>query len=171
MTGDNKDDFFDEKRLKYMDYLQEVINRMSNNQLAVKGSACTALIPAFFGSFNTDNIQNVIIMSLILVGAIIVFTVLDGFYLKIEREYRNLYKRTINPNNKTPIDFNMGVKLEDQESLCKVIFSSKSVMFFYIALVYLICIPMVKGGVALVIIIYGILFMLFIGALYTTSKK
>jgi hypothetical protein len=80
---------FDETRIKHMEMIQAVIARLAGNSFLMKGWAVTLTV-AFLG-FAVDK------SDVGLAGAafvpIVVFGVLDAYYLRAERLFRALYNR------------------------------------------------------------------------------
>lgn len=92
----------DERKLKHLELIQGVINRLSTNSFSLKGWG-VVLISAIFALAAANN-QSL----LVLIGFIpgIVFWGLDGFFLWQEQLYRKLYDhvRTLEDES---IDFSM----------------------------------------------------------------
>lgn len=98
-----------EKKLKHLEFIQNVINRMNSNSFLLKGWTIT-LISALFALAAKDANVNYVLVSYIVIP---VFWVLDGFYISQERQYRDLYKEVAAKAENT-IDFNM-----DASAFCK----------------------------------------------------
>lgn len=77
---------------KSLDYIQSVINRMASNSFSIKKFAVTleTAVPAF----TIDKFNLYIIISIILF-ILIVFCLLDSYYLCLERRYRKLYEKAV----------------------------------------------------------------------------
>ena len=76
-----------EKKMKHLEFIQNVITRMNSNSFLIKGWAITLVSALFALAANGSNIHYVLISYIV----IPVFWVLDGFYISIERQYRDLY--------------------------------------------------------------------------------
>ncbi len=77
----------DEKKLKHLEFIQNIITRMNTNSFQIKGLAITivsALLAVYASSKNIDFIALAIFPS-------IVFWFLDTYYLWQERKFRGLY--------------------------------------------------------------------------------
>lgn len=98
-----------EKKLKHLEFIQNVITRMNSNSFLIKGWTIT-LVSALFALAAKDANVNYVLVSYI---AIPVFWVLDGFYISQERQYRDLYKE-IAAKSETEINFSM-----DASDYCK----------------------------------------------------
>ena len=76
-----------EQKMKHLEFIQNVITRMNSNSFLIKGWAITLVSALFALAANGSNIHYVLISYIV----IPVFWVLDGFYISIERQYRDLY--------------------------------------------------------------------------------
>ena len=77
-----------EERLKHLDMIQATIVRMAQNSFTLKGWAvtlCSALL-----AFNGRDVDASFALLAIFPAAL--FWCLDGFYLSLERKYRNKYR-------------------------------------------------------------------------------
>lgn len=92
-------------KLKYLEFIQAIITRMSSNSFMLKGW-CITLISALFALAAKDTDPLYVLVAYIPIPA---FWLLDGFYLSLERQYRELYKKavTLDPNN---IDFSLDAR-------------------------------------------------------------
>ena len=72
---------------EYFKIIQNTINRLASNSFLIKAWTITLI-----GSISilTFSILNTIIFT-VLIGIVIVFWILDSYYLKMERLYRELY--------------------------------------------------------------------------------
>ena len=91
-----------ENKLKHLEFIQNVITRMNGNSFLIKGWTIT-LASALFALAAKDANLNFILISYF---GIIIFWILDGFYLSQERQYRELYGEVANKAENL-IDFNM----------------------------------------------------------------
>jgi len=91
-----------EQKIKHLEFIQGVINRMSNNSFILKGWSVT-LISALFAL--SANNANGFFVFLAYIPAIC-FWGLDGYFLSQERKFRELYNKvaSLKPEN---IDFLM----------------------------------------------------------------
>jgi hypothetical protein len=94
----------DEKRLKHLEFIQNVITRMNNNSFMIKGWAVTLVAALFALSDKTNDTEhNLYLITFIPVP---VFWLLDGFFIATERRYRDLYK-SVCTTDEGNIDFNL----------------------------------------------------------------
>lgn len=91
-----------EKLIKHLEFIQNVINRMNSNSFLVKGWMIT-LVSALFALASSDTNLNYVLISYI---AIPVFWVIDGFFISTERQYRDLYNE-VRKKQEDEIDFDM----------------------------------------------------------------
>lgn len=122
-------------KVKHLEMIQQVINRMANNCLNIKGWLI-AIITAGFIFISKDYSRYGILVSLIL---IIGFSFFDAKYLQYERKYRELYK-IICKFEKT--DFSMNINRIDIKKVekCKYIkcyFSISILLPYFILIAYL----------------------------------
>ena len=97
-----------ENKLKHLELIQGIINRMASNSFALKGWAVTLVAGIFaLASKDTDKIY-----FLIAYVPIVVFWLLDSYYLLQERLFRSLYGKVRQlPENE--IDFDMNTKRDE----------------------------------------------------------
>ena len=100
-----------DKKVKHMEMVQGIINRMAGNSFMLKGWAVT-LVAAVFALAGNDMDK---MYFLVAYCPIIVFWGLDSYYLFQERLYRSLYNR-IRLMKEENVDFNMDVKLMQLQS-------------------------------------------------------
>lgn len=94
----------DEKKLKHLEFIQNVITRMNSNSFMIKGWAVTLVAALFALSDKTEDTEHH--LYLIAFIPVPVFWLLDGFFIATERRFRNLY-RNISGADEVDIDFNM----------------------------------------------------------------
>lgn len=92
----------DDNKQKHMDYIQDVITRMNSNSFMIKGWAITITSAIFVLSQN--NTREIFLLFSVL--PIMLFWILDGFYLSQERKYRKLYD-VVRMKKEKEIDFSM----------------------------------------------------------------
>ena len=77
----------DEKRVKHLEMIQAVVTRVAQNSFAVKGWA-VGLVAALLAFGAKDQNLRFAILAIL---PCLVFWGLDGYYLALERRYRDLY--------------------------------------------------------------------------------
>ena len=93
-----------EKKLKHLDFIQGVINRLSTNSFLLKGWS-VLLVSALFALSAANT--NVAFVFLAYVPAVVLWG-LDGYFLLLERVYRQHYDR-VRAKSEQEIDFSMDI--------------------------------------------------------------
>jgi hypothetical protein len=121
-----------ENKRKHLEFIQGAINRMAGNLFFLRGWTIT-LIAALFAFFaketNTDFI-------FVVYFPVIIFWILDGYFLSQERLFRALYNHVRKLDEKE-IDFSMNTSEYNEDkrnSWLRSMFSS-TLLFFYLSLV------------------------------------
>ena len=132
----------DTNKITYLQMIQSVIDRMSNISADIKGF-CVA-VSAGIVALTIDSTD--IVSFGISILFIMIFLVLDIYYLGIERQYRYLYNKV--RMDEIEVDFNLGMDLKKSEiNQAKAKFfqclSSKSIILFYIPLTLIMTILMI----------------------------
>lgn len=91
-----------EEKIKHLELVQGVINRMANNSFLLKGWAVT-LVAGIFALAGKDTDKLYFLAAYI---PVIVFWGLDAYYLLQERLYRSLYEK-VRQTDKNKIDFSL----------------------------------------------------------------
>ena len=120
-----------EKKLKHLEMLQGVINRMANNSFLLKGWS-VVLISALFALAAKDSQIYFIYLAYF---PAIAFWHLDGYFLWQERLYRKLYDK-VRLQDESEIDFSMDTRpvMSEVESWSQVSFS-KTLRIFHGAVI------------------------------------
>lgn len=124
-----------ESKLKHLEIIQGVINRMAGNSFLLKGWAIT-LVAALFALFAKDNNHAYILIAYL---PVIIFWILDGYFLSQERLLCNLYD-DVRKFDEKEINFSMDTtnyKKDKQNSWVYSIFST-TLSWFYLPLIVLI---------------------------------
>lgn len=118
-----------ENKIKHLEMIQGVINRMAGNSFALKGWAVT-LVAGIFVLAGKDTDKLYFLVAYI---PVIVFWWLDAYYLLQERLYRSLYEKVRNTEEKD-IDFSLKATEKEFDSknncFCSCFFS-KTIFAFY----------------------------------------
>ncbi len=121
-----------ENKQKHLEFIQTVINRMAGNSFLLKGWAVT-LIAALFALSAKDTNHTYIF---IVYFPVVIFWILDGYFLSQERLFRDLYDHVRKLNEKE-VDFSMDIteykKKEKNSWACSMF--SVTLRFFYLSLV------------------------------------
>lgn len=132
-----------ENKLKHLEIIQSVISRMANNSFLLKGWAVT-LVSALIalGAKDTDN-RFILVAYL----PVIMFWILDGYFLQQERLFRNLYEK-VRKIDETSIDFSMNTApfLKETSPWLEVMFS-QTLLLYYGVMIGVIFLVMVVVGI------------------------
>ena len=131
-------------KLKHLEFLQAVISRMATNQFLFKGWAIT--IAAGLSAFAAVDSRKALLI--IAVGSTALFWALDGYYLWLERCFRDRYK-VVASTDPEKIDFGMTPSKKCFFARWLKACVRPHILFFYLTLVAvdLIGICLIKGGV------------------------
>lgn len=124
-----------ENKIRHLEMIQGVINRMASNSFMLKGWAVT-LVAGVFALAGKDTDKLYFLVAYI---PIIIFWGLDSFYLLQERLYRELYKKVCS-TDESSIDFSLKASKEEfgngQNNFLPCVFSpTESLFYFPLALV------------------------------------
>jgi hypothetical protein len=119
-----------EKKMKHMEMIQGVINRMASNSFVLKGWTVT-LVAGIFALASKEADKMYFLVAYI---PIIIFWGLDSYYLLQERLYRALYDKVRNMEEDT-VDFSMNTSLREfkteRNSFGKCFISKTEVGFYF----------------------------------------
>ncbi len=127
-----------DKKIKHLEMIQGVINRMAGNSFALKGWAVTLLAGIYALSGKEADIRFFIVSFI----PVVAFWLLDSYYLYLEKLYRTLYDK-VREMDESDIDFSMNVQACRAETMpyskCAL---SRTESAFYGAL-FFVCIVVV----------------------------
>lgn len=125
----------EENKIRHLEMIQKVVDRMAGNLFLLKGWSVTLVAALFALLASKDTNPRFIFIALI---PIIIFWLLDGYFLSQERKYRALYKEV---TGKSPeqIDFLMTTKKfkKGKNTWVRSIFSTTLIIFYGLLLVLL----------------------------------
>lgn len=123
-----------QEKIKHLEFIQNIINRMNSNSFHIKGWMITILSALLALYANTNNVSYVFV-------AIIpttLFWYLDAFYLQQERKFRELYNDILPDDSTIPL-FAMPI---DNYTTCRCClwstFFSKTIGWLYGIIVVLL---------------------------------
>ena len=127
-----------ENKLKHLEFIQDVITRMNANSFLIKGWSVTLVSALFALAAANANVRYAIVAYI----PVIVFWLLDGFFIAQERQYRELYK-TIASRSEAAIDFSMDASQWDtgQRTWAAGLFT-RTLFLFHGPLLLVVCIVM-----------------------------
>jgi len=117
---------------EHLDYLQNVISRMSHNSFLIKGWTITFISLLFILAVNDSNYW-FLILSLF---PLLCFWGLDAYYLRQERLFRKLYCFVINGKIKEPFTMNTTPLKKDVDGLFLTLFSP-TIVIVYFSIIFL----------------------------------
>ncbi len=91
-----------QEKLKHLEFIQNVINRMNSNSFTIKGW-CITIVSAFLALCASSNNVDFLLAGL---PTILLFWYLDSFYLTQERRYRELYSDKVKDQGIEDFDMN-----------------------------------------------------------------
>jgi len=126
-----------DRKLKHLEFIQGVINRLSTNSFLLKGWSVILVSALFALSANKSNVT-FIFLAYIPAGA---FWGLDAYFLSLERAYRALYEdvRGLKP---AEINFSMDASVHSGPRSWREAFLSKTLLAFHGAIIGAIVIVM-----------------------------
>lgn len=117
------------KKLKHLEMVQGVINRMASNSFMLKGWAVT-LVAGIFALAGKDTDKLYILVSYV---PVIIFGGLDAYYLLQERLYRLLYDK-VRHTEECNIDFSLKATMEEfggnKNCYCSCLLSITELWFY-----------------------------------------
>jgi hypothetical protein len=121
-------------KLKHLEFLQGVINRMGQNSFLIKGWTVT-LVSALFALAAKDSSAIYVLVAYFPTAA---FWFLDSYYLYQERLFRKVYDSARGQNS--PVDFSLSTKSFDKglSDWLKALFSITILIFYGVVIMTLI---------------------------------
>jgi len=128
--------------MKYLEMIQAVISRMAQNCFLLKGWAITLIVGIFALSANNAGL----IIYLLVYVPIILFWVMDSYYLQLERRYKVLYERAAKIDADS-VDFNLTPPKPDMraKTLYPQSLFSRTEMGFYLPLAVMVALVIAIG--------------------------
>ena len=117
----------DEHKIAYLQMIQEPISRMSTASAIFKGFAATIVAGIATLTYRDVNIW---ILGLSFMP-VLLFALLDIYYLKLEKKYRYLYEQVRTDEHK--VDFSMKLTVDDNAAKASILgcIKSPSIWLFY----------------------------------------
>lgn len=119
-----------DKKLKHLELVQGVINRMASNSFMLKGWAVT-LVAGIFALAGKDTDKLYFLVAYV---PVLVFWGLDAYYLLQERLYCSLYDK-VRETEEGNIDFSLKATIEEFDSnkncYCSCLFSTTELWFYF----------------------------------------
>ncbi|MEW6089088.1 MAG: hypothetical protein AB1498_12380 [bacterium] len=129
-----------ENKIKHLEMIQNIINRMANNSFLLKGWS-VILIAAIVALANKDTNIKFVLLAFFPATA---FWILDAYFLRQERLFRMLYD-VVREKKEAEIDFSMNTLSlnEKVDTWFNVLFSKTLVIFHSIIIMAIIIIYLV----------------------------
>ena len=123
-----------EKKIKHLEFIQTIISRLSNISFLLKGWGITLLAALFALSAKDANAK----FYWISVFVLIIFWVLDSYFISVERKYRALYDQ-VRKKDESEIDFNLNISaIAAKKANLFASMISKPLLFFYGAILIIV---------------------------------
>ncbi len=127
-----------DRKINHLQMIQSVIARMGQNSFFLKGWAVT-LVAALFALSNLGARDEFLIFACL---PILIFWILDAYYLRQERLFILLYNH-VRQKDEQEIDYNMNTgQLSVKHSPLFMVILSKTILLFYLPILLLIGIAM-----------------------------
>lgn len=121
-----------EKKLKHLELIQNIITRMANNSFLLKGWNLT-LLAALIGLNKENGLDGKVVFICFIL--ILVFWILDSYYLSQERIFRARYEE-VRVKLEEEIDFSMKLEsVENNNTNWFIVFWSMPLSILYIGLI------------------------------------
>lgn len=91
---------------KHLDYIQNVVDRMARNSFMLKGWAVT-LVSAIFAFATAQEVVNKVVFIAIAMVPVVMFWIMDGYFLWQERMFRGLYDEVRQIDKEASINYGM----------------------------------------------------------------
>ena len=129
-------------KIKLLNMIQDVIKRMANNSFMLKAWTVTLITAIIALDKKSSGVESVLVFYI----PVIMFWVLDSYYLQMERKFRVIYHKTANSEDQ--LDFTMSLQPSsraDKTYYYQCLFS-KTELVFYIPLAILTAILSLTFG-------------------------
>ena len=125
----------DENKIAYLQMIQEPIGRMSTASAIFKGFAATIVAGIAALSYSEVNTW---VLGLSFVP-VLLFALLDIYYLKLEKKYRYLYEQVRTDEHE--VDFSMKLTRDNKVAKTRIwdCIKSPSIWLFYPAMIAILC--------------------------------
>jgi len=125
-----------ENKVRHLEMIQGVINRMANNSFLLKGWS-VILVSALFALAAKDSNKAFVLLAYF---PALAFWILDGYFLQQERLFRKLYDK-VRAMNDENIDFSMNTSIVKKEVKCWFcVCFSKTLLIFHGVIIAAICV-------------------------------
>jgi len=126
-----------DKKMKHLEMILGIINRMAGNSFLIKGW-CITLVSALIALGSKDGNKRFLLVGYF---PILMFWVLDGYFLWQERLFRKLYDG-VRGKEEDKIDFSMNTSTFVGESSWLGAMFSKTLLLFYAVVIVAVLLAM-----------------------------
>jgi len=121
-----------ENKRKHLEFIQLTIIRMNINSFLLKGWTIT-LVAALFALAAKDSNSSYVMICYIVIPS---FWILDGYFISIERRYRDLYDEVAKKDERD-INYDMNHRrfAKNDRTWASGIFSSTLAIFYFVSIV------------------------------------
>lgn len=134
-----------QNKSEHLNMIQQIITRMGSNSFSLKQWAVGVMVAIY--AFAGENFHKAVVVTII---PLIVFWLLDSYYLMLERKFRSLYDE-VRKKKEEEIDFDMSFKyvnvsMDDLKKYCffKVAFSKTIFSFYLVCIITTLIIYFIK---------------------------
>lgn len=124
------------EKIKHLEFIQEAINRMGSNSFKIKTSAITFVSASILSSTQNSS------YALASIPAVLIFWLLDSYYLQQERKFRGLYNDVAGLSNNTMGEiklFEMPIhRYMDGKFSFSSVFMSITIMSLYLPIIFVL---------------------------------
>ena len=112
-------------KLKHLELIQHVVNRFAQNSFLIKAWTVTLTSALFTFSIKEHN-NNYLYVTFL---PVLIFSLLDSYYLALERRYRLFYERSVKAKT-TNLSLDCNVKEDEHEKWFWSFLSTTNVLFY-----------------------------------------
>ncbi len=124
---------------QHLSFIQGVITRMNSNSFSMKGWM-VAIVSALAAIYASDSFNPCGYLYFVVgIPVVLIFCGLDAYYLKMEKQYRDLYNKVL--ANPMDTDFDMNASVFKRTLLSA--FCSPSVWILYVSVLLLLVVAIV----------------------------
>ncbi|SCF03276.1 hypothetical protein [Micromonospora mirobrigensis] len=121
-----KDESLSEQRIKHLEFIQAIVNRLGTNSFLIKGWAITVTAAIFAFEAKDPNWR----MALTTFLPVVAFWLLDSYFLRQERLFRRLYDDVRRKDSSTE-PFSMDVRPYQRAVRLSAVVRSRTMVIFY----------------------------------------
>ena len=115
-----------EERVKHLELVQGVINRLANNSFLIKGWMITVVM-AGVGISVSQSMKALYIFTIV---AIVLFWFLDAYYLRLEKLFRRHFDFVAKSEDDLKFDMDISKHQKDIKTILRIMFSSPTIILY-----------------------------------------